>query len=133
MRTHPRWRIDPVRIRRFPGTGTPRSGEESGDEWIISPSARRRPDTGCILLSLLQCCYARTDTGRAHAVEQQVRTTIRGESVLAARLRAPRLPLHLVRRPHLAAQLQQALERPLTLVAAPAGFGKTTLLASWLA
>jgi LuxR family maltose regulon positive regulatory protein len=38
-----------------------------------------------------------------------------------------------VSRPHLLARLDQGAERPLTLVSAPAGFGKTTLLAEWLA
>jgi LuxR family maltose regulon positive regulatory protein len=37
-----------------------------------------------------------------------------------------------VPRPHLVARLQQTVARPLTLVAAPAGFGKTTLLSTWL-
>ncbi len=52
---------------------------------------------------------------------------------LSARLRPPRPRTRLVDRPHLTQQLQQGMERPLTLVSAPAGFGKTTLLAQWLA
>jgi LuxR family maltose regulon positive regulatory protein len=38
-----------------------------------------------------------------------------------------------VSRPRLIARLDQGAERKLTLVCAPAGFGKTTLLAEWLA
>jgi LuxR family maltose regulon positive regulatory protein len=38
-----------------------------------------------------------------------------------------------VSRPRLIARLDQGAERMLTLVSAPAGFGKTTLLAEWLA
>src|SRR5207248_10233780 len=46
----------------------------------------------------------------------------------------PTLPrAHLVRRPRLAALLTQGMMGALTLVSAPAGFGKTTLLAQWLA
>jgi ATP/maltotriose-dependent transcriptional regulator MalT len=37
-----------------------------------------------------------------------------------------------VPRAHLTERLQQGAERALTLVSAPAGFGKTTLLAQWL-
>src|SRR5215216_762050 len=37
-----------------------------------------------------------------------------------------------VSRPRLTALLDAGLERPLTLVSAPAGFGKTTLVADWL-
>ncbi len=52
---------------------------------------------------------------------------------LATKLHIPRPRPHLVLRPHLVEQLQQGMERALTLVSAPAGFGKTTLLAQWLA
>jgi LuxR family maltose regulon positive regulatory protein len=45
----------------------------------------------------------------------------------------PRPRQHLVLRSHLISQLAQGMERTLTLVSAPAGFGKTTLLAQWLA
>jgi LuxR family maltose regulon positive regulatory protein len=37
----------------------------------------------------------------------------------------------LISRPHLMALLHQSLKRPLTLISAPAGFGKTTFLAAW--
>ncbi len=53
--------------------------------------------------------------------------------LLATKLHVPRPRTHLVLRPHLMEQLQQGMERVLTLVSAPAGFGKTTLLAQWLA
>jgi LuxR family transcriptional regulator, maltose regulon positive regulatory protein len=39
---------------------------------------------------------------------------------------------HLVLRSHLFERLRQEGSRPLTLISAPAGFGKTTLLTSWL-
>jgi LuxR family transcriptional regulator, maltose regulon positive regulatory protein len=40
---------------------------------------------------------------------------------------------NVVLRPRLSERLNQGLHRKLTLISAPAGFGKTTLLASWLA
>ncbi|GCE29970.1 LuxR family transcriptional regulator [Dictyobacter alpinus] len=52
---------------------------------------------------------------------------------LVTRLHIPHLRTQLVRRTQLIQQLQQGMEAPLTLVSAPAGFGKTTLLAQWLA
>jgi LuxR family maltose regulon positive regulatory protein len=52
-------------------------------------------------------------------------------AVRRAKLRAPRAANELVARPRLIAQLDQSLRVPLTLVSAPAGFGKTTLLAEW--
>jgi LuxR family maltose regulon positive regulatory protein len=51
--------------------------------------------------------------------------------LLASKLHVPRPRTQLVSRPLLVERLQQGLERPLTLVSAPAGFGKTTLLAQW--
>src|SRR5256714_15219681 len=42
-------------------------------------------------------------------------------------------PSHtLIPRPRLTAQLSASLQRKLTLASAPAGFGKTTLLAAWV-
>ncbi len=45
----------------------------------------------------------------------------------------PSSPPHLVTRPRLLQALQQGAARSLTLVCAPAGFGKTTLLGEWAA
>ena len=50
---------------------------------------------------------------------------------LSGRLAPPRLPTALVERERLLATLDEALATPLTLLSAPAGFGKTTLLATW--
>ena len=53
--------------------------------------------------------------------------------LLATKLHVPRPRTHLVPRAHLVERLQGGAKRALTLVSAPAGFGKTTLLAQWLA
>ena len=50
--------------------------------------------------------------------------------VRRTKLRPPRFH-GLVSRPRLTARLDQSLRMPVTLVAAPSGFGKTTLLAQW--
>src|SRR5687767_13333050 len=50
-----------------------------------------------------------------------------------AKLRQPQRSSGLVLRPRLITRLDRSLEVPLTLVSAPAGFGKTTLLADWAA
>ena len=52
--------------------------------------------------------------------------------LLPTKLYAPPLRTQLLRRPVLTAQLNRAELRPLTLIAAPAGFGKTTLVTEWL-
>lgn len=52
--------------------------------------------------------------------------------LLQTKLHRPRLPRDLVARTRLVAWLDNDIDRPLILVCAPAGFGKTTLVASWL-
>ena len=51
--------------------------------------------------------------------------------ILATKLYIPRLRPHVVIRPRLIERLNEGLHRKLTLIAAPAGFGKTTLVSAW--
>src|SRR5436305_14239003 len=53
--------------------------------------------------------------------------------ILATKLYIPRLRPNVVSRPRLIERLNEGLYRKLTLIAAPAGFGKTTLVSQWLA
>jgi LuxR family maltose regulon positive regulatory protein len=53
-------------------------------------------------------------------------------SLLDTKLYAPGRPKRLVSRPHLTDRVQRGTQSKLTLVSAPAGFGKSTLLAEWL-
>ncbi len=59
--------------------------------------------------------------------------TVAGIPLLETKLYVPKWRPDLVSRPRLIERLDQGIERKLTLVSAPAGFGKTTLLAEWLA
>jgi LuxR family transcriptional regulator, maltose regulon positive regulatory protein len=52
--------------------------------------------------------------------------------LLQTKLCAPPLPANLIRRPWLTAKLSAGGLRALTLIAAPAGFGKTTLVSEWI-
>src|SRR5256885_5024483 len=54
-------------------------------------------------------------------------------SILATKLYLPRLRPEVVLRARLIERLNAGLHRKLTLIAAPAGFGKTTLLSAWVA
>ena len=54
------------------------------------------------------------------------------DQYLATKFFVPTTPHALVRRPRLFSLLEEGRKRPLTLVSAPAGFGKTTLLAAWV-
>src|SRR5688572_32934582 len=53
------------------------------------------------------------------------------DDLLRTKLAPPRLDAACVRRTALLARIDAGLSRRLTLIAAPAGFGKTTLLAEW--
>ena len=53
--------------------------------------------------------------------------------LLNTKLMPPRLPAALVPREHLLARLDAGLVRKVSLVAAPTGFGKTTLVRTWIA
>jgi ATP/maltotriose-dependent transcriptional regulator MalT len=53
--------------------------------------------------------------------------------LLATKLYIPPPRPNIVRRPRLIARLNAGLDRKLTLLSAPAGFGKTTLLSDWIA
>lgn len=55
------------------------------------------------------------------------------EPLLEPKLRLPRLHPGLVARERLLERVHEGLERKLTLLSAPAGFGKTTLVSQWFA
>jgi LuxR family maltose regulon positive regulatory protein len=77
-----------------------------------------------------------TDADAAVPSAQAAAPGMRSDSLtplLATKLHRPLPRAQLVRRPQLAERLTQGVMGPLTLVSAPAGFGKTTLLAQWLA
>jgi LuxR family maltose regulon positive regulatory protein len=52
--------------------------------------------------------------------------------LLITKLYIPRASPNLVPRPRLVERMNEGMQRKLTLVSAPAGFGKTTLIAEWL-
>ncbi|MBE2222017.1 MAG: hypothetical protein IAF02_10770, partial [Anaerolineae bacterium] len=53
--------------------------------------------------------------------------------LLQTKLYVPRIRPFFIPRPHLIQKLNQGLHRKLTLISAPAGFGKTTLVSEWIA
>src|SRR5262249_14698506 len=83
----------------------------------------------------------RTETLSLARLEETARTFVHGSGtaqamdqgmeLLSSRLAPPRLPNALVERERLLSALDETLAPPLTLLSAPAGWGKTTLLATW--
>src|SRR5436853_3539900 len=66
---------------------------------------------------------------REHAHTQPLDTY----ELLSTKLALPRSRLSLVPREALLARLDEGLQHKLTLLSAPAGFGKTTLVSEWIA
>ncbi|MEA3438907.1 MAG: LuxR C-terminal-related transcriptional regulator [Chloroflexota bacterium] len=52
--------------------------------------------------------------------------------LIKTKLRRPAVPVDMVPRPRLTGWLDRYRQRPLTLVSAPAGYGKSTLVSAWL-
>ncbi len=73
-------------------------------------------------------------TPRTASTKGTSRTTIQSPPIplIMTKVQAPRLRSALVHRSRLIHRLQEGMKGPLTLISAPAGFGKTTLLTSWL-
>ena len=57
---------------------------------------------------------------------------VQQDPLLATKLYIPRLGSNLISRPHLIARLNDGAAGKLTIISAPAGFGKTTLLSEWV-
>jgi LuxR family maltose regulon positive regulatory protein len=57
----------------------------------------------------------------------------KADTLIRTKLRLPFTRLELIPRPRLQARIMEGLCRPLTVIIAPAGFGKTTLVASCIA
>jgi LuxR family transcriptional regulator, maltose regulon positive regulatory protein len=70
--------------------------------------------------------HAKNDLGSGWRREQVT-------PILATKLYIPPLRPHVVFRPRLLERLNEGLHRKLTLISAPAGFGKTTLVSAWVA
>ncbi|WP_165423011.1 LuxR C-terminal-related transcriptional regulator [Ktedonosporobacter rubrisoli] len=69
------------------------------------------------------------------AVEQtkeEAPASLPQDALLLTKLRIPPLAARLIERTRLLKVLERSLERPLTLLVAPAGYGKTTLVLQWL-
>ena len=80
----------------------------------------------------MRSCRGRSPR-RYDAAEAITARTVQPTQILATKLFIPPLPPKAVLRPRLVERLDDGLHRKLTLVSAPAGFGKTTLLSAWVA
>ena len=60
-----------------------------------------------------------------------IKPHIRDIPLLQTKISIPRIPTEFVHRPRLTERINRGVKGPLTLLAAPAGFGKTNLLIEW--
>jgi LuxR family maltose regulon positive regulatory protein len=78
--------------------------------------------------------YVPLFTSRSASTPAETVTTVDGSScsILLTKLHAPAVTPDFVRQPALLEQLDRYRHLPVTLVSAPAGYGKSTLLSAWL-
>ena len=70
---------------------------------------------------------------QAQQIRRESQIEMKGQDhFLATKFFVPVAPHTLIARPRLFSLLEEGRRRPLTLVSAPAGFGKTTLLSAWV-
>lgn len=74
---------------------------------------------------------APADEEDSQTIPAQETATVQTEQILITKLQVPPLPPHLVSRPLLNRRLNATMQNKLTLLSAPAGFGKTTALSEW--
>ena len=124
LESEPAWQRFLVEVDRF--LGGPATAESARAERLLAqakPIADARPSAAA--------------QGAGAANSAQIDQSPAGDrlplNLLATKLFVPRPRPNAVRRARLLVRLDAALHTPLTLVAAPAGFGKTTVLADWLA
>jgi LuxR family maltose regulon positive regulatory protein len=70
--------------------------------------------------------------GRSETSVMDLAARTTNEPLIRQKLFTPHLHTGIVSRPHLIEKLEQSLNCALTLISAPAGYGKTTLLSEWI-
>ena len=110
------------------GAGT--SARERSSETLV-PLAN---DTTVTSASAHRCHHSARLQGGSPPRQQTppVISPLPSDPPLVTKLHVPPLSAHVLHRPRLIQRLHQGLQRPLILLSAPAGFGKSTLLAAWL-
>ncbi len=83
-------------------------------------------------LRLRNVAHPRSPVEEQHAKVTELDSRSALPPLLASKVAVPDLPAGLVVRPRLFELLSAGVRGPLTLLAAPAGFGKTVLLTSWI-
>lgn len=93
-------------------------------------SLARLEDAAGSLCEALSCSYAHSPLPPQSELAQH---SSQDDLLLFSKMQPPRLPAWLVERKALLRRLDSSLVHPITLLQAPAGFGKTTLIAQWIA
>ena len=117
-----------MRVRLF--------GELQVDIILTADAGSAEPEASCSTLARPRPRTARLGTGRFGTGRPRTAGTwlpARRPALLETKLYVPKSRRGLVARPRLSERLDRGAAAKLTLVSAPAGFGKTTLLAEWLA
>lgn len=82
------------------------------------------------ILGTVVAGYHESEAALLQTADNEVATAL---PILQTKLHRPAIPPDLVSRPQLLERLDSGRVQPLTLVAAPSGYGKSVLISSWLA
>jgi LuxR family maltose regulon positive regulatory protein len=111
-----------------------RAGSQRGSwYWRAYRRQRGRLSTCYLGISTNLTLSSLRDAARRLTMRSTLETSDAAPSILLlnTKFALPRLPVQHVSRPRLLTLLTQNIQRPFTLISAPAGSGKTTLLAEW--
>jgi ATP/maltotriose-dependent transcriptional regulator MalT len=149
-------RVEGKLLKRYLGRGVsltlPRLEQVAQELWHAEPASFLQQE-GTIASQTLTSSIAQEDADIPSAFRQQSNQTDKQEvdrsaqqqrnnlvfanqtndPLLATKIHFPQLRPHLLHRPRLIQRLEQGMKLSLTLISAPVGFGKSTLLSDWLA
>jgi hypothetical protein len=115
------------RVGRHPPNGAGGEGQSPRREMLAQPEMN-------LVHSLPTTELAASEENTARRAPPPIVSDPPHDPLRATKLHVPRPHSQLLHRPHLTERLQRGLEEgALILLSAPAGYGKTTLLADWLA
>jgi LuxR family maltose regulon positive regulatory protein len=105
---------------------------EEYSQWLLNELGQSPEPATVTLIEKIQAGeFQKSAEGSVSRQDQLSGNTTR-EPLIRLKLFVPQLRVGLISRPHLIEKLEQGEHCALTLISAPAGYGKTTLLSEWI-
>jgi len=105
---------------------------EDCSRWLLDELGQPPEDETISLINQVQSGeIGKSEKPRSHSVGSTA-TEMYVQPLITTKLFAPHLPSGLIPRPFLFKKLEQGAQSALTVISAPAGYGKTTILSEWI-